>query len=84
MKGAVIQSIPLFLLGWDRSWSVSSSTATFGPKVSPGASHFCVDNGLLIDVAEDCLSAEVVEEIFLGDSVTFFKFWNDLALYLSD
>jgi len=33
-------------------------------SVSPGASHFCVDNGLLIDVAEDCLSAEVVEEIF--------------------
>ena len=47
--------------------------ATFSPKVCPGASHFCVDNGHLIYVAEDCLSAEVVEEIFLGDSVEFLK-----------
>ena len=46
--------------------------ATFGPKVSPGASNFCVDNARLIDVAEDCLSAELVEEIFLGDSVVEF------------
>ena len=38
---------------------LSSTNATFGPKVSPDASHFCVDNGRLIDVAEDCLSAEV-------------------------
>lgn len=39
---------------------VSLTSATFGRKVSPGASHFCVVNGRLIDVAEDCLSAEVV------------------------
>lgn len=42
---------------------------TFGPKVSPGASNFCVDKARLIDVTEVCLSAELVEEIFLGDSV---------------
>ena len=52
---------------------VSSTNATFGPKVSPGASHFCVDDGRLIDVAEDCFSAEIVEEIFLGDSVEFLE-----------
>lgn len=52
---------------------VSSTSATFGPKVSPGASHFYVVNGHLIDVAEDCFSAEVVEEIFLGVSVEFLE-----------
>ena len=46
--------------------AVSSTNATFGPKVSLGASNFCVDNGRLLDVAEDCLSAEEVEEIFFG------------------
>lgn len=59
---------------------VSSTSATFGPKVSPGASHFCVVNGRLIDVAEDCLSAEVVEEIFWA---FLSNFWKDLTLYLS-
>ena len=64
---------------------VSLTSATFGPKVSPGASHFCVVNGCLIDVAEDCLSAEVVEEIFLGVSVKFLEgsdvvpFWLGMA-----
>ena len=64
---------------------VSLTSATFGRKVSPGASHFCVVNGRLIDVAEDCLSAEVVEEIFLGVSVEFLEgsdivpFWLGMA-----
>ena len=64
---------------------VSLTSATFGPKVSPGASHLCVVNGRLIDVAEDCLSAEVVEEIFLGVSVKFLEgsdvvpFWLGMA-----
>ena len=45
----------------------------------------CVVNGRLIDVAEDCLSAEVVEEIFLGISVEFLEgsdivpFWLGMA-----
>jgi len=52
---------------------VSSTNPTFGPKVSPGASPFCEDNGRLLDVAEEWLSAEVVEEIFLGDSVEFLE-----------
>ena len=44
--------------------AVSSTNATFEPKVSPGASNFSVDNGRLLDVAEDCLSAEEVEDLF--------------------
>lgn len=48
---------------------VSLINATLSLKVSPGGSHFCVNNGCLIYVTEDCLSAEVVEAIFLGDSV---------------
>lgn len=64
---------------------VSSTSVTFGSKVSPGAFHFCVVNGRLIDVAEDCLSTEVVEEIFLGVSVEFWEgsdvvpFWLGVA-----
>lgn len=45
----------------------------FRPKVSPVASNFCVDNACLLDVAEDCLSAEEVEEIILHDSVEFLE-----------
>ena len=56
--------------------AVSSTNATFGPKVSPGASNFCVDNGHLLDVAEDCLSPEEVKEIFLGDSVKFLELFE--------
>lgn len=52
---------------------VSSTNATFGPKVSPVASNFCVDNARLLDVAEDCLSVEEVEEIILHDSVEFLE-----------
>ena len=60
--------------------AVSSTNATFGPKVSPGASNFCVDNGRLLDVAEDCLSAEEVEEIFLGDSFKFLELFERSAV----
>lgn len=42
-------------------------------KSLPKLSHFCLDNVRLIDVAEDCLSAEVVEEIFFGNSVQFLE-----------
>ena len=31
------------------------------------------DNGRLIDVTEDCLSAEAIEDIVLGDSVEFLE-----------
>ena len=60
--------------------AVSSTNATFGPKVSPGASNFCVDNGRLLDVVEDCLSAEEVEQIFLGDSVRFLELFDRSAV----
>ena len=49
-------------------------------EVSPGASNFSVDNGRLLDVAEDCLSAEEVEEIFLGDSVKFLELFERSAV----
>ena len=39
-----------------------------------------VDNGRLLDVAEDCLSAEEVEEIFLGDSVKFLELFERSAV----
>ena len=64
--------------------AVSSTNAIFGPKVSLGASNFCVDNGRLSDVAEDCLSAEEVERPFWAILSNSWNFFNYLPLYLSD
>lgn len=41
-----------------------------------GVFNFCVDNGCLLDVVEDCLFVEEVEEIFLGDFFKFLEFFE--------
>lgn len=83
-KGAVIQSVSPVSSGIGQVLDIANGGVfdqrDFRAKVSPGASNFCVDNGRLLDVAEDCLSAEEVEEIFLGDSFKFLELFERSAV----